>query len=310
MIFVGEIRDLETAEIAVQASMTGHFVLATLHTNDAVGVVQRLVDLGVDRPSIAEALLGSVAQRLARCLSTECAQPVGDDLSDEEKQLAKQYAVTPVMRAVGSKECGESGYRGRMPLVEIAAMSSRVRERIATGATSTELLRAVVSDGMRPLREAALDRVRDGKTTLQELHRVIGEPVEETPAEAEEPHVLLVDDDAAERALARTLLEKNGFVVSEAEDGVAALKALEGGDDFTLMILDLKMPKLGGRKVLQRVRSSVATAGLPIIVLTGAEDPKTEVQIMDEGADDYIRKPIDPPRFVARIKATLRRAGM
>lgn len=78
---------------------------------------------------------------------------------------------------------------------------------------------------------------------------------------------------------------------------------------YDLMVLDLDMPKLGGREVLRRVRSSVATAGLPVVILTGSEDHEAEAQLMEEGADDYIRKPIDPPRFIARIKAALRRVG-
>jgi type II secretory ATPase GspE/PulE/Tfp pilus assembly ATPase PilB-like protein/ActR/RegA family two-component response regulator len=309
IIFVGEIRDLETADIAVQASMTGHFVLATLHTNDAVGAVQRLVDLGLERSSIAEALIGSLAQRLVRRVCAKCAQPVVYDLSADEERLEKLYGVSPVVRAVGCDECGNSGYRGRMPLTEIAPMTKQVRDLMAKGATSGALYNAVVSAGMRPLREAAVDRVRQGDTTLQELDRVIGEPDEDPKGKPDETRVLLVDDDAGERALARILLEKNDFVVTEAENGLAALDALDGPDSFSLMMLDLNMPGMDGLEVLKRVRSSVLTAGLPVVVLTSAETPETEVELMEEGADDYIVKPIDPPRFVVRIKAALRRAG-
>ena len=108
--------------------------------------------------------------------------------------------------------------------------------------------------------------------------------------------------------MARGLLERAGYRVSEAADGAAALDLLKNGDQ-NLMVLDLDMPVLSGQSVLAQVRSSVTTAGLPIIVLTGSSDTVTEIHMMEQGADDYIRKPIDPPRFVARVKAALRRAG-
>src|SRR5262249_28023051 len=124
------------------------------------------------------------------------------------------------------------------------------------------------------------------------------------------PHVLVVDDDAVNRTLARALLEKEQYRVSEATDGSEALVKLAGGVDLDLMVLDLDMPTLGGRDVLKAVRSSMRTAALPVVVLTGSGTPELEIELMEQGADDYIQKPIDPPRFIARVKATLRRASM
>jgi DNA-binding response OmpR family regulator len=122
------------------------------------------------------------------------------------------------------------------------------------------------------------------------------------------PRVLVVDDDPATRNIARSLLNKDGYRVAEAVDGSEALVYLARGDAIDLMVLDLDMPVLGGREVLRAVRASVSTAGLPIVVLTGTPDPGAEIEVMEQGADDYIRKPIDPPRFLTRIKAALRRA--
>jgi CheY-like chemotaxis protein len=182
-------------------------------------------------------------------------------------------------------------------------------------------LKAASVGGFRSLRESAVDRVRSGETTLQEVERVVGEADDSSVPLASEvtrpspivvsntgPHALVVDDDAVSRTLARTLLLKNGFRVTEASDGAAALELLGKSPAFTLMVLDLEMPVLGGREVLERVRKSVVTAALPIIVLTGAASEELEAQLMEEGADDYIRKPLDPARFVARVKAALRRA--
>ncbi len=129
------------------------------------------------------------------------------------------------------------------------------------------------------------------------------------PSVEAQPHILLVDDDAVNRTVARAVLEKSGFRVSEVGDGMAALERLDGPPEFSLMILDLDMPRLGGLEVLARVRKTVATAGLPVIVLTGSTSEDTEIEAMDHGADDYVRKPLDPARFVARVKGALRRAG-
>lgn len=122
--------------------------------------------------------------------------------------------------------------------------------------------------------------------------------------------ILIVDDDPEDRLLVRTLLQKQGYEVEEANDGDEALERVGAGDSHAMVVLDLEMPTLGGREVLAALRSSPDTMAMPVIVLTGSPDPEDEYRLMDEGADDYLRKPLDAPRFVARVKATLRRARM
>ena len=313
VVFVGEIRDRETAEVAVQASLTGHLVLATLHANDAVGTVERFVDLGIDRSKIAATLRGSVAQRLARRVCADCVVPVTEPLTAEESRLVSRYGVKPLVRAVGCASCGKSGYRGRLPLLEVLVSNPNFEEQVVAGVSSAQLLKAAAVGTFRTLREGAIERVRAGETTLEEIDRVVGAVRDgsdsEPGAETQGPHILLVDDDAVTRGVARTLLQKNGFRVSEATDGASGLEQLEAAGGFALMVLDLDMPLLGGREVLARVRKSVATAGLPVLVLTGSGTEDLEALLMEEGADDYIRKPLEPARFVARVKAALRRAG-
>jgi len=310
VILVGEIRDLETAEIAVQAALTGHLVLATLHANDAAGAVTRLLDLGLDRGIVADALRGALAQRLARRACTECAAPVGEgEAAADDPALVRRYHAASTVRASGCHRCLGSGYRGRIAVLELAPVTDGVRGLIARGAPTGELFRAAVAAGMRPMRETALDRVREGITTLEEIDRVLGDAAETTPEQSESPGVLLIDDDGVVRSLARALLEKNGCRVAEAADGAAGLARLTAGEAFDLVVLDLDMPRLGGREVLGRVRADVATAALPVIVLTGSDNQDLEVELMEAGADDYIRKPLDPARFVARVKGALRRAA-
>jgi len=314
VIFVGEIRDLDTAEVAVQAALTGHLVLATLHTNDAVGAIARFTDLGLDRAKVAGSLRGSVAQRLLRRVCGACAVPAVGTLTPEEARLASRYGTPPAVRTVGCGKCARTGYRGRLPVLEVVVSTPAFETLIGGGAPGAELQKAAVTGGLRPLREVALEHVRSGATTLQEVDRVLGdtggggaEPA--APPVETQPHILLVDDDAVNRTVARVVLEKSGFRVSEVGDGVAALERLDGPPEFSLMILDLDMPRLGGLEVLARTRKAVATAGLPVIVLTGSTSEDTEIEAMDHGADDYVRKPLDPARFVARVKAALRRAG-
>ncbi|HYU33551.1 MAG TPA: ATPase, T2SS/T4P/T4SS family [Thermoanaerobaculia bacterium] len=337
VILVGEMRDLETAQTAVQASLTGHLVLGTIHANDATAATMRLADLGVDSSKIAATFRGAVAQRLARRVCRACAQPVGGTLTQEEERLAARYGIRPVVRAVGCADCGRSGYRGRLPILEVLVVSEEIETLIAAGAPLSQIQRMAVQEGgMRQLRDVAVERVLAGETTLDEMDRVLGEAMtkdesaaarerqgpplddlaasavltrpSEAPA-AREPHVLVVDDDAVSRTLAKAVLEKNGFQVAEAIDGVAALEHLEVYRNVQLMVLDLDMPHLGGLEVLARVRRAVATATLPVVVLTGTMDEEAEVAAIERGADDYVRKPLDPPRFVARVKAALRRAA-
>ena len=340
IVFVGEIRDLETAEMAVQASSTGHLVLATLHTNSAAGAVRRLNDLGVNPTSVADTLRGVIAQRLVRRLCAACAAPADDPLTTDELSLADAFGVRPVRRAVGCPSCGHSGYRGRMPTVELLRVTPAIQALIRSSADSSALQQCAAASGSRSLREAALESVRRGETTLAEVQRVMGgatsssgpsepdseqpQPDTTAPPEAAEPsqvehpadfvatpasgrHALVVDDETTNRVFARKLLEQAGFHVTEAPDGLGALERL-AGQHYDVMILDLDMPRLAGYEVLSHVRRQTSTAALPVIVLTATSNAGAEVEVLERGADDYLSKPIDARRFMARVTGVLRRA--
>jgi type II secretory ATPase GspE/PulE/Tfp pilus assembly ATPase PilB-like protein len=175
VILVGEIRDAETAQIAAQAALTGHLVLATLHTNDAMSSVTRLTELGLDRATIAATLRGSIAQRLVRRVCPDCVQPVSVPLFLDEERLAEQYGEKPTVRAIGCRRCAGTGYNGRLPVVEVALITGSLSEQISTGASAGMLQRAATEQGMWPMRNVALERVASGETTLQEIDRVLGE---------------------------------------------------------------------------------------------------------------------------------------
>jgi general secretion pathway protein E len=171
VVMVGEIRDLETAEIAVQASLTGHLVMSTLHTNTAVGAVTRLADMGVEPFLLATSLVGMLAQRLVRVLCPDCREPVRAD-SFECQFLGVEHARAPkIFRAKGCELCGHSGFRGRIGIYELVVVDETLRERIHDRSSEQELTRHVRTT-CPGIREDGRDKVLSGVTTVQEILRV------------------------------------------------------------------------------------------------------------------------------------------
>jgi type II secretory ATPase GspE/PulE/Tfp pilus assembly ATPase PilB-like protein/CheY-like chemotaxis protein len=315
VILVGEIRDPETASIALQASMTGHLVLATLHTNDAASAIERLLDLGLDRAAVAASLRGVIAQRLVRRLCESCAVRIEDDFTREEQQLMERFGVRPVRRAVGCAACGKTGYFGRMALLEVLIATPELCALVSRGHGKDDLHREATAGGMHDLLVNGLVNTAAGNTTLQEVARVLGDSNTDPGRSQPDPvhragpaKLLVVDDDKVQRKTARRLLEAAGFVVEEAEDGASGLRKLRDGTRYALVILDYTMPELDGLDVLRTMRGDPTMETLPVVVATAQEDEALESRLMNEGADDYIRKPLDPERFIARVKAALRRA--
>jgi CheY-like chemotaxis protein len=297
----------------IRAAVTGRRVLATVHTSDAVSGVRRLVDMGLAPGRLAESLRGVVSVRLLRKLCTSCARDVaeGADLPSRERQLAQAVGTLPARRAVGCPECGGTGFRGQLPLTEVLALEPSLLAAISESATGPELDQAAKANGMKTFLEIALERVARGQTTLQEVERVLGLiPQREAPAASVGP-VLVVEDEADDRLLIRAVLQEIGFHVVEAEDGPPALELLEGGEhDFSMVILDLFMPQMHGNEVLRRIRKSLSTQALPVIVLTASPNPRDEIELLESGADDYLLKPIVADRLEARVRAVLRRSGV
>jgi len=313
VILVGEIRDRETAETAAQAAMTGHLVLATVHANDAVSAIPRLVDLGLQYSTIASTLRGAVAQRLIRKVCNNCAEAVEGNLTPEEQRLAERHSVEPKVRAVGCPECGFSGYRGRLPVLEVLAQGPRLTAGIEARKGTVTLNKLAQQGGMRSMHTVGLERVRDGSTTLVEVERVLGQTLEELEkAEKEKgtPRILLVDDDEDARVMVKTLLQNEGFETQEAADGHEAADILKLDSDFSLVVLDLTMPGMDGREFLNVIRGSVDTAALPVLIRTGSETAGDEAELLDAGADDFVTKSAGAARFLARVKAIIRRSRL
>ncbi|MGB9887034.1 MAG: type II secretion system ATPase GspE [Moorellales bacterium] len=174
VIMVGEIRDRETADIAIRSANTGHLVLSTMHTNDAAGAVTRLLDMGIEPFLVASSVIGVVAQRLVRTLCRHCRRPYEVPAEAEERLLLGEPPHTPLTlyRAVGCPECGGTGYRGRTAILEVMPMTGALRRLVLARASSEEIAAQAVAEGMVTLWRDGLEKARQGLTTLEEVVRV------------------------------------------------------------------------------------------------------------------------------------------
>ncbi len=173
-IMVGEIRDTETAQIAIQSALTGHLVFTTVHANNVVDVIGRFLNMGVEPYNFVSALNCILAQRLVRVICSECKQQVRypDDVLEASGLDPQQWGSVPFYEGEGCIECAGTGFRGRTAIHELLDLTDRIREMILDKRPSSEIRRAAREEGMRFLRESALDKVRSGTTTLKEINKV------------------------------------------------------------------------------------------------------------------------------------------
>jgi type II secretory ATPase GspE/PulE/Tfp pilus assembly ATPase PilB-like protein/CheY-like chemotaxis protein len=371
VVLVGEIRDKETAVIAMQASLTGHLVLSTLHTNDAANAVTRLVDIGLEPYKIAAAVRGVVAQRLMRRLCPACKEVAVETIPPKLQKWVP--SGTPLYRSVGCPDCSMTGYRGRMSIVEVLTMTPEVERVVGSGEPPDRIAEAARAAGMKSLWESGIVHVLKGESSIEELVRVVDVPFDDTlagehvapgaaPGKGAAPagkrptkagtsrvamdpltamaevlddsgesmkfsaeafelldsigkaprvqqlrhKVLLVDDEDQLRRVMRDLLEREGYVVAEARDGVQALDQVDKfGPD--VVVLDLNLPGLDGYGVLSHLRSRPATQSLPVIVLTAKADEDNEVRVFEMGADDFLTKPFRARALSSRLDVVLNR---
>jgi type IV pilus assembly protein PilB len=174
IIMVGEVRDFETAEIAVKAALTGHLVLSTLHTNDAPATISRLLNMGVEPFLITASVNLVLAQRLARKVCVDCKQPLRADKAhlEEVGLTPEQIASAKLMKGAGCRTCNGSGYKGRVALYEVMRFSDSLKELVLQGSSTAELKAAAIKNGMLTLRMSGITKVLEGVTTTEEIMRV------------------------------------------------------------------------------------------------------------------------------------------
>lgn len=173
VILVGEIRDTETAEIAIAAALTGHLVFSTLHTNDSAGTVTRLIDMGVEPFLVASSVIGIMAQRLVRLICNECKEElVPSTAIIKHSKLLYQAGKTKVFKGKGCEKCNSTGYHGRTTICELLILNERIKELIVEKAPASVIKNEAIKQGMRTLRQDGLAKVLRGVTTLEEVIRV------------------------------------------------------------------------------------------------------------------------------------------
>ena len=174
MILVGEMRDHETASMGIQASLTGHLVFSTLHTNDAPSAISRLTDIGVPGYLVASSVIAVLAQRLVRVICPRCKQP-----HKYTKEVLESAGITPemangakFMKGAGCNHCNRSGYRGRIAVYEIMRLTSKIREHIFKNSTTAQIRETAMAEGMSTLFQDGILKVLNGITTIEEVFRV------------------------------------------------------------------------------------------------------------------------------------------
>jgi type IV pilus assembly protein PilB len=315
VVMVGEIRDLETAEIAFQASQTGHLVLSTLHTNDAAAAATRLVEMGIPSYLVASSVIAIQAQRLVRKLcDCRAARPEGG------------------FGPKGCEACRFSGFRGRVAVYELLRLTPRVRSVLLARSSDDVVRHAARATGMRSMFEDGQRKVARGVTVLPELLRVVppDEP-EEDLAPLNEPsapggaplahpltaqanrarrsRILVVDDDPGLTEILRETLESDNYEVITAGNGTEAITALYQHPP-DLVLTDMQMPGMDGLALLQKIRGDLSTCLTPVVFLTVIGGVDAEAKALDLGADDYITKPIERTRLLSRVRRALFRAHL
>ncbi len=368
VILVGEIRDKETAEIAVQAALTGHLVLSTLHTNDSLGAITRLADMGIDVYKTASSLEAVIGQRLLRTLCPKCKAEKEPDVADKKliPYMTRMGYEPKFYKAEGCQSCGYTGYKGRVGIYEILFLDEELKDLVGGGESMSMIRKIARKKGFESLYEDAVKHIAEGITDYKEVLRVINpdtvesvpvperesqpkatavskaksveqvpeetssseaeaepvkpeKPVMETPKASPPeivenktpekiPTVLLVEDNFGMRKLARTLIEKKtNWKLLEAEDGMKGLEMVTKSKP-DLIVLDVMMPQMSGYEFLERLKNSLSTAAIPVLLLTALDGQDNEVKGFELGADDYLTKPYNINVLLARIKRLLNRS--
>ena len=300
VILVGEIRDSETAKMAIRAVMTGHLVLSTLHTQDAVGAVQRLVDLGVSQGQLAECLKAVIGQRMARKVCTSCAEPI-EKMTPLEQLYFDTFTEKPRFRAIGCEACHFSGYKGRFPLIEIYQPDVEARTRLRQGTYLVD----PDSELKRDMSKVASQAIVAGISTVDEVTRVLGADywdrvnpkavasamslVSAHSGEQRRPSFLLL---GRSEAWARKVGDKINIDLVVAADGEAAAAKLREDTHIVGLLLyvdtDQDVPSY-----IEGIRHALAWAGLPTVFILNGRHEVLEEGLRKHDIEDWCTEPLD-----------------
>lgn len=288
IVLIGEIRDGETARIAAQAALTGHLVLATLHTNDALGALPRLLDLGIEGSVLADALIGVVAQRLVRRLCEACRLPVEAPLSASEEEFRRITGELPAYRPAGCPHCEYTGYRGRLPVIEHLESSPELRQELLSGRGNIARTSKTLKGSHRAMAASAKDWIVSGETTPGEVQRVLSIKFWNELAEAHgvQPGMPSLGNDREERAGTRmkilvlsgdtTLTEQLAgavtYGIARVADENAAVDFMERNGNVIALVIDTALLDTAPEIWLTRLRTKLAWSGLPVLFVAAQEN--------------------------------------
>jgi type II secretory ATPase GspE/PulE/Tfp pilus assembly ATPase PilB-like protein len=323
VVLIGEIRDSETAQIATQAALTGHLVLSTLHTNDAVTAIPRLLNLGVDPSVLADSLVAIAAQRLCRKLCAQCKTPASAPLQPAETQFMAVTRNAPAYRPVGCKACDFTGFMGRLPIVDILEMNKGLREAVASGESRLDVLTQLRVGGLQSLAVSGSHRIIAGETTVQEVMETVGpsfwpELAAHHGAELQQQALdLQVQEIAAGQAV--LLASRGGTLQPALEQAVqelglhllvcnsaqAADEMLRKNEDIAFIVGEVPdgIAPEQLKAELQAFRTLIAWARLPtLVVLPAALAHQEEALRLSGSMADFVSRPVDTRQLVEHIR--------
>ncbi|TFG51349.1 MAG: type II/IV secretion system protein [Gemmatimonadales bacterium] len=285
VVLVGEIRDKETATIAVQASLTGHLVLSTLHTNDAPNAVTRLVDMGIEAFKLGPALRGVIAQRLMRKLCRTCRQVSDLPVPDRVRRFIPRE--TTIYRGVGCPDCAMTGYRGRFSVVEVLTMSPELERVIGSGGTPDRIAEVARAEGMLSLFESGLCHVLTGETSIEELLRVVDVPMAEGGASSRysasttsHPSSAVAPESAAAPPVETPSRDSGPSAAPDLSQAFELLDHLEAGEEA----VPRKVASLNARVLLVDDEDSLRKVMTDLLVRDGFEvvEARNGIEALDQ----------------------------
>ncbi|MBA4382426.1 MAG: type II/IV secretion system protein, partial [Sideroxydans sp.] len=322
IVLVGEIRDEETARIAMQAALTGHLVLSTLHTNDALGTIPRLLDLGLEASVLADALIGVVSQRLVRRLCEDCRQPSAAPSPPIEEEFHRITGEFPAYRSVGCEKCDYTGYRGRLPVIERLENAPALRQSLLAGGRNLSTLKEAAHDHHRSMAASAKDWIVSGWTTPAEVQQVLGmrfwiELAEEhgvdlgtlnfdlsglsEQRDSRMKMLLLSQDETLADRLATSLM----YGIERVDDEAVAIDHLKHHSNFIALVIDGASCGEAPEAWLKALRTNLTSSGLPVLFVLDENDSALK-SILEHYKAEYIsRSEIQTAELTASVSRLL-----
>jgi len=304
IVMLGEIRDLDTAEIATRAALTGHFVLSTLHTNDTVATISRLIDIGLEPFLVTSAVSGIIAQRLIRRICSEC------KTETDPPDNIDQYNLPPVSqfyKGTGCNKCNDTGYKGRVGVYEILRMDTKLKRLISKSFTEDDLWRCLAQSGSKTMFEDAWLKIMNGETTFEEVLSKIPfqhielDDDENSQIKFDNQKVLIFDNDEDEISTIRSALEENGYDVAYSTNG--EMLEMTKQENPMLIITNNSQDKMDH---LKEIRNMSQFAYTPIICLADETHREQEQEGFKLGINDFVYRPLDVKKLLFSINRIIK----